>query len=91
MRRLYTYDGQGISTKLRSNQDGKKYIISTAPNPGRGWQLAVFRCSFCGRVNILKPLRVENSATFQEAEERHLQVEELVINSPIDEWGHDFL
>jgi len=85
--RIYTNRGQGISTKLRSNRDGKKYIISTAKHPLGFWQLAVFK-SILGFANPLKPLRVENAPTFEEAEKRHLEVEELVANSPKEKWNN---
>jgi hypothetical protein len=83
--RAYTNNGQGISTKIRSNRDGKKYIISTAKHQKGFWQLAVFRCVF-GIANPYRPLRVANSSTFEEAEKKHSEVEELVANSPIEEW-----
>ncbi|MGA2525303.1 MAG: hypothetical protein ABSF79_01605 [Smithellaceae bacterium] len=83
--RVYTNKGQGISTKIRSNRDGKKYIISTAKDPKGFWQLAVFRSVF-GFSNPYKSLRVTNSPTFEEAEKKHFDAEELVANSPVEEW-----
>jgi hypothetical protein len=85
MSRIYTNKGQGISTKLVSLVDGKKYIISTATDPRGGWQLAVFR-SILGFPNPFKPLRVNTSRTFEEAERKHFETEELVANSPQDMW-----
>jgi hypothetical protein len=85
--RIYTNQGQGISTKLRSNSDGKKYIISTAKHPMGFWQLAVFKSMF-GFTNPFKPLRVENSSTFEEVKKRHLEAEKLVANSPKEEWSN---
>ena len=85
--RIYTNKGQGISTKLRSNRDGKKYIISTAKHSLGFWQLAVFKSTF-GFANPFKPLRFENAPTFAEAEKRHLELEELVTNLPKEEWSN---
>jgi hypothetical protein len=89
--RVYTDQGQGISTKIRSNLDGRKYIISTAKDPRGFWQLAVFRIKFeipyfWGWVDQFKPLRVQNTSTFEEAEKTHSEVEDLVANSPIEKW-----
>lgn len=85
MKRIYTNKDQGISTKLTSFIHGKKYIISIAKNPRGGWQLAVFR-NIVGISNPLKPLRVSNSQTFEEAEKKHFETEEMVIKSPQDVW-----
>ena len=85
IRRLYTYEGKGISTKLRSAADGKKYIVSTAPNPNGYWELAVFRC-ILGFANVYKPLRVAHTDSFAEAEEEHSRTEEMVMNLPLEEW-----
>lgn len=85
MERIYTNKGQGISTKVVSIIDGKKYIISTAKNPRGGWQLAVFR-NILGISNPFKPLRVGNSQTFEEAEKKHFETEELVVKSPREVW-----
>jgi len=85
MNRIYTNKGQGISTKLASFVDGKKYIISTAKDPRGGWQLAVFR-NILGISNPFKPLRVNISRTFEEAERNHFETEELVANSPREMW-----
>jgi hypothetical protein len=85
MRRLYTYQGKGISTKVKSIVDGKKYIVSTAPKPSGGWQLAVFR-NILGFSNVFRPMRVENTDTFEEAEKEHIKTEEIVIQQPREEW-----
>lgn len=85
MERLSTYNGKGISTKLSSISSGKKYIISTAPKPNGGWQLAVFK-SFVGLSNIFKPLRVKNTSTFDEAQQEHLNTELMVTNLTQKEW-----
>jgi hypothetical protein len=85
MRRLYTYEGKGISTKLKSTVDGKTYIVSTAPGANGYWELAVFRCIF-GVSNVFKPLRVAHTESFAEAEEEHLSTEEMVMRLPREEW-----
>jgi hypothetical protein len=85
MRRLYTYSGRGISTKLKSTLDGKTYIISTAPNPHGGWELAVFRNIF-GVSNVFRPLRVARTDTFAEAEEEHIKTEVMVAQLSRDDW-----
>lgn len=91
MERIYTNNGQGISTKLKSLVDGKKYIISTAKNPLGGWQQAVFRILWeipyiFGKVDHSNPLRVDNYQTFEEAQRKHFETEELVANSPQEMW-----
>ncbi|MGA2677851.1 MAG: hypothetical protein ABSF37_00975 [Sedimentisphaerales bacterium] len=91
MNRIYTNKGQGISTKLASLVDGRKYIISTAKNPRGGWQLAVFRVLWeipyiFGKIDLHNPLKVGNSQTFEEAETKHFETEELVVNSPQEMW-----
>jgi hypothetical protein len=91
MKRSYTYNGRSISTKLKSTVCGKKYIISTAPRPSGGWQLAVFKVSFeipyiFGWVNYLKPLRVVNLETFANAEKEHFKTEKMVAGSLQEEW-----
>lgn len=91
MNRIYTDNGQGISTKLKSIVDGKKYIISTAKNPLGGWQHAVFRVLWeipyiFGKADLHNPLRVDNSQTFESAERKHFEIEKLVVNSPQEVW-----
>ncbi len=91
MKRIYTDNGQGISTKLKSIVDGKKYIISTAKNPLGGWQHAVFRVLWeipyiYGKVDLYNPLRVDNSQTFEVAERKHFEIEEFVAKSAPEEW-----
>jgi len=86
IQRLYTYDGKGISTKVKSLIDGKKYIISTAPT-GSTWELAVFSHNIFGIYNIFKPLTVHHSQTFEEAEKKHFELEEMVSKLPQEKWA----
>jgi len=91
MKRIYTNQGQNISTKITSTIDGKKYIVSTAKDSGGGWQLAVFRIIFeiphiFAWVNHFKPLKVANSQTFEEAEKKHFETEKLVANFLAEAW-----
>ena len=91
MKRIYTNQGENISTKVTSAVDRKEYVVSTAKDPRGGWQLAVFKVSFeiphfFALVNHLKPLRVTNSRTFLEAEKKHLETEEAVVKSPREVW-----
>jgi hypothetical protein len=85
LRRTYTNNGQGISSKIQNNYDKRKYVISTAKHPMGFWQLAVFR-SILGIANPFKPLRVQNAQTFEEAEKKHFEIENLVANFPIAQW-----
>jgi len=86
MRRLYTYGGKGISTKLKSLTDGQTYIVSTAPNAsGVGWQLAVFHDEF-GVSDVFKPLRITFTETFGEAEAEHTKTEEMVEQLSRSDW-----
>ena len=84
-RRTYTNNGQGISSKIQNSYDKRKYIISTAKHPMGFWQVAVFQ-SFFGIANPFKPVRVQNSQTYEEAEKNHLEIENLVANTPIEQW-----
>ena len=92
MKRFYTNGGQGISTKIKSAVDGKKYIISTAKDPRFGWQLAVFRIHweiphiYPGKVDVMSPLRFMMSQTFEEAEKIHLETEQLVVGKAQELW-----
>jgi len=91
MNRIYTNGGQGISTKVRCSIDGRKYIISTARDPGGFWQLAVFKVEWeipgiFGKVNNFKPLKMHNSQTFEEAKKEHFKTEELVSKSQQESW-----
>jgi hypothetical protein len=88
--RVYTYEGKGISTSVRSAVDGKRYVISTAPRPDGGWELAVFRKNFAGFVNIYKPLKVVRTPTFEEAEKEHASIEGVVTSRPREEWADWF-
>jgi hypothetical protein len=85
MKRIFTNKGLGISTKITSLVDGKKYIISTAKLPDGGWQLAVFRNIF-GISNPFKPLMFYVSQTFEEAEKKHFETEQLVADFSREEW-----
>lgn len=86
MKRIYTNNGQGISTKITNVVDGKKYIVSTAKDPRGFWQLAVFKTTF-GMTNPYKPERVGDiSKTFEEAERKHFETEDLVTNTPHESW-----
>lgn len=84
--RLYTYGGNGISTKLKNLSDGRTYIVSTAPNAeGVGWQLAVFRDVF-DVSNVFEPLRITFTETFEEAEAEHTKTEEMVAQKARGHW-----
>lgn len=82
--------GNGISSKIKSKIDGRKYIISTAKDPHEYWQLAVFKVLWeipyvYGKTHH-EPLRISNFRTFEEAEFRHFEMEDFVTNYPIEFW-----
>lgn len=83
-----------ICTDVVNIIDGKKYIISTVPWPSGNWQTAVFENEISlndSGVYIhfdpLKPLRGVYSQTFEEAEKRHFETEEMVVNLPREKWN----
>jgi len=91
MERIYTNNGQGISTKITCAVNGKKYIISTAKDPRGFWQLGVFRVLFeipyiYGKVDWTKSYPGPISKTLKEAEIIHYKAEELVANHSPETW-----
>jgi hypothetical protein len=92
MKRIYTDNGQGISTKIICKIDSKKYIVSTAKDPRGFWQLAVFRILFeipyiYGKVDLTNGYPGPISKTFEEAEKVHYKAEKLVANHLPETWS----
>jgi hypothetical protein len=91
MERIYTNNGQGISTKIDCLKNGKKYIISTAQDPRGPWQLAIFQILFdiphiYGKVDQANPYVGPISETFKEAEILHQKVEKIVSEQLPETW-----
>ena len=91
MGRIYTNNGQNISTKVTNKVDRIKYIVSTAQDPRGPWQLAVFRVVFeipfiYGKVDYSNPYIGPISKTFKEAEMIHGKVENIVNTHPPQTW-----
>lgn len=94
MKRIYTNNGEGISTKVTNTVNGKKYIISTAKDPRGFWQLAVFKILFdipyiYGKVDHSNVYPGPVSKTFKEAEGIHYKAEELIANRSPETWLYD--
>ena len=97
MKRIYTNNGQGISTKITCTVNGKEYIISTVKDRRGFWQLAVLRVLFeipyiYTRVDLTNSNIGINtypgpiSKTFEEAEKTHYKAEELISNHAPETW-----
>lgn len=91
MARIYTNNGQGISTKITNKIDGKKYIVSTAKDSRGPWQLGIFHILFeipfiYGKADYSKSYPGPISKTFKEAERIHGIVEEIATNQPVGNW-----
>jgi len=91
MKRVYTNNRQGISTKMTCLRNCKKYIISTAEDPRGPWQLAIFPITFeipflYGHVDYSHPFVGPISETFNEAEVVHGKVETIVKDQLPEMW-----
>jgi len=87
MKRAYTNNGLGMSTKIKNKTTGKSYLISTATDEWQKvWQLAVFRYKLVG-VDASKPLLFDRSFSFDEAEKLHITTEKVVAEDPEADWA----
>jgi hypothetical protein len=76
----------GISSNIKSKVDQKEYVISTAKHPSGVWETAIFGKNIFGFANILKPLRVKTSRSFEEAEKEHSWCEDAFEKLSKEKW-----
>lgn len=64
----------GAVSRVLNEQTNKKFVISTARNPYRVWETAVFEANeMFLLVDLNKPLLVLNAGNRDQAEEQHIQ------------------
>lgn len=76
----------GFSSQVKSKIDYKKYLISTAKHPSGRWETVIFKVSFLGLSNPLRPLRIKRFDTYEDAEKEHSWCEEAVEKLSKVEW-----
>lgn len=82
----------GLVSRVKNKHSGKKYLISTAQEIGRGyWSTGVLPTIFFGFLPLVnKPKYVVIRNNKEDAHIAHYQIKEIVVNIPEDEWLIDF-
>ena len=68
------WSGKGAVSRVKGDRTGRRFLVSTACAPHGTWETFVFETNRFFIPKGLKPLRVINSSTPQQAREEHAKV-----------------